>query len=210
MRQIPLLAAGFLGVLACAAAARADEATKLDGFAQRMFSTSATGTKVPGAKHACFVRTYDAAHLARHRGQTVTAMKMLVKAERLPEDGELSYAYELRINFRDRPGDYASSFLCGHARLSDVKREGVRIYCHDGCGDGGGVEIALAPNSKALIVKIDDVSVNPADKPDDPDAAFDFRGGAEDRVFRLDRVADENCKSLLDGQGGEVAAARPE
>jgi hypothetical protein len=204
MRQIPLLAAAVVGVLACAGVARADEAARLDQFARRMFATASPGAKA----HACFVRTYDAAHLAGHHGQTVSAMKMLVKAERLPEDGELSYSYELRINFRDRPGDYASTFLCGHARPSDVKREGIRIHCHDGC-EGGGVEIALAPGSRAIIVKIEDVEVHPVDKPNEADGEFDFRGGARDRVFRLDRVDSENCKSLIDDQG-EVAAAQPE
>jgi len=207
MRQIPLLAAALFGVFAYVTTARADEATQLDHFAKRMFATSSPGAKAPGAKrHACFVRTYDAAYLARHRGQTVSAMKMLVKAERLQEDGELSYSYNLRIKFRDRPGEYASDFQCGHARLSDVKHEGVRIYCHDGC-EAGGVEVAVAPNSKAIVVKIADVSLDLADKPDDPDKEFNFRGGAEDRVFRLDRVDDENCRSLVDG---EVAAAQPE
>jgi len=208
MRQIPLLpllAAAF-GVLTSALAAHADEAAKVDQFARRMFATALPVAKAPGANpHACFVRTYDAAHLARHRGQTVTAVKMLVRAEKLPEDGGLSYSYELRINFRDRPGEYAASFTCGNARSSDLPREGVRIYCHDGC-EGGGVEIALAPSNKAIIVKIEDVSLQPADKPDDPDAALEFRGSAEDRTFRLDRVDSENCDSLI-AQRDEVAAA---
>ena len=201
MRKIPVFVAACLGLLASAAVpARADEAGKLADFAKRMFATRSFDQKTT----ACFVRTYDATHLARHRKQVVTAMKMQLAVEKLPEDGELSYSYKLRINFRDRPGEYASSYQCGEARMSDVKREGVRIYCHDGC-EGGGVEIALAPDAKAIIVKLDDVGVWLADKPQDESAQFDFKSGPDDRVFRLDRVDAEQCKSLMN-DSDEVAA----
>lgn len=205
MRKIPIFAALCLGLLASnAVAARADEAGKLADFAKRMFAMKSFDQKAT----ACFARTYDAAHLARHRKQMVTAMKMQLAAEKLQDDGELSYSYKLRVNFRDRPGDYAASLLCGHARMSDVRREGVRIYCHDGC-EGGGVEIALAPDAKAIVVKLDDVWVWLADKPQDESAPFDFKSGSDDRIFRLDRVDAEECKSLMN-DNDEVAALPPQ
>jgi hypothetical protein len=82
------------------------------------------------------------------------------------------------------------------------------VTCHDGC-EAGGVVIALAPNSKAIIVKLESVVVWLADKPEDESAQFELKGGADDRVFRLERVDMENCKSLIK-VGDEVAALQPE
>ena len=200
MRQTPLLVAAWLSVLASAAFA---QDSKVDDFARRMFATKSDDTSAS----ACFVRSYDPAHLARHRKQTVSAMKMLVSAEKVEDQTWLSYSYDLGIKFRDRNGDYAAKFFCGEARMSDVRREGVRIYCHDGC-EGGGVEIALSPNAKSIIVKVEDVVVWPADRPQDMDAQFDFKTGVGDRVFRLDRVDMENCNSLKKSE--EVAANEAE
>src|ERR1051326_267483 len=141
----PVLVAAALSLLASAAVAAPRQDAKLADFAQRMFATKSLDQKAS----ACFVRTYDAAHLARHRKQTVTAMKMLVSAEKIADDGQLSYSYELGMNFRDRKGEHLSSFECGHARASGEKRGGVDVRCHgDGCEGGDGVVIALAPDSK--------------------------------------------------------------
>jgi hypothetical protein len=205
MRKTPILMAACLSLLASAAFGQSvRDAAKIDDFARRMFATKSFDKKAV----ACFVRTYDAAHLARHRKQTVSAMKMLVAAEKLEGDTALSYSYKLGVNFRNRKGDYVSNFHCGHAQVSEVKREGVQVSCHDGC-EGGGVVIAVAPDSKAIIVKLDSVAVWLADKPDDADAQFELKGGADDRVFRLERVDIESCKSLIK-DGDEVAAMQAE
>jgi hypothetical protein len=207
MRHSPILVAAGLSLLASVAVAAPRQDAKLADFAQRMFATKALDQKTS----ACFVRTYDAAHLARHRKQTVTAMKMLVSAEKLADDGQLSYSYELGMNFRDRRGDYVSSFECGHARASEQKRGGVDIRCHgDGCEGGDGVVIALAPDSKAIMVRIDSVYLRNPDKPkDSDDEYFNFEGGADNRVFRLERADPDQCKSLI-REGDEVAVLQPE
>jgi hypothetical protein len=206
MRPTPILIAASLGLLASAAVAAPRQDAKLADFAQRMFATKSLDQKTS----ACFVRTYDAAHLARHRKQTVTAMKMLVSAEKLADDGQLSYSYDLGMNFRNRKGDHVSSFECGHARASEAKRDDVDIRCHgDGCEGGDGVVIALAPDRKAIIVKIDSVYLRNAEKPKNSGDYFAFEGSADNHVFRLERVDIDQCKSLV-GNGDEVAALQPE
>jgi hypothetical protein len=202
MRQTPIFIAACLSLLASAAVAQADEAAKINDFARRMFATRSFEQKTT----ACFVRTYDAAHLARHPKQTVSAMKMLISAEKLEGDTSLSYAFRLGTKFRDRKDDYASAMDCGYAYMSEVKREGVRVSCKEGC-EGGGLEIALAPDSKAIIVKLDSIGVWLADKPEDVDAQVPFNGGADDKVFRLERVDNELCKSLIK-ESNEVAAVQ--
>ena len=204
MRHTPILIAACC-LLASAAVAAPREDAKVADFAQRMFATKSFDQK----NSACFVRTYDAAHLARHRRQTVTAMKMLVSAEKLADDGQLSYSYELGVNFRNRKGDFASSFQCGHPRVWDDKHGRVDIICHDGCEGGDGVVIALSPDAKSIIVKIDSVALRPADQPAATATYFEFAGSPDNHVFRLDRVDPDKCKSLL-GEGAEVAAVQPE
>jgi hypothetical protein len=205
MRHTPILIAAGFSLLASAAVAAPRQDAKLADFAQRMFAAKSFDQKTS----ACFVRTYDAAHLARHRKQTFTAMKMLVSAEKLADDGQLSYSYELGVTFRNRQGDYVSSFQCGHARASEEKRGGVDVVCHDGCEGGDGVVIALAPDSKAIMVKINSVSLRNANKPKDSDDYFELEGSADNKVFRLERVDLDKCKSL-NRDGDEVAAVQPE
>jgi len=205
MRKIRLLTAAFAGLLASGAVAAPSNEAKLGDFAQRMFATNSFEQKVS----ACFVRTYDAGHLARHRRQTVSALKMLVSAETLTEDGQLSYSYELVIKFRNRPGDYVSRFRCGRAHMADAKGTRVAVTCHDGCEGGDGVVIALAPDSKTIHVRIDSVSVWLPDKPSDADGHFEFQGGPDNHVFRLDRVDLENCKLLIRG-GDEAVPSQPQ
>jgi len=203
MRQTPIFLAACLSLLASAAAAQPDpDAARIHGFAQRMFATKSFDDKVT----ACFARTYDAAHLARHPKQTVSAMKMLVSAEMLEDDKDssLNYAFKLNVKFRDRKGDYAGSMDCGYAYMSEVKREGVRVSCKEGC-EGGGLEIALAPDSKAIIVKLDSIGLWLADNPQDESGQHALSAGADDKVFRLDRVDNALCESLSK-RNDEVAA----
>src|SRR6202043_3507061 len=101
-----LVAATLIAALA-AAVARAED-PKQDGFAAHLFAGELADPKT----YACFVRDYDADHLARHPLQQVSAMKLLVTAEKVPEDPALNYSFRLGVKFRDRPGDFDSSGDC--------------------------------------------------------------------------------------------------
>jgi len=203
MRNTPILIATCLSLLASAAVAAPSEEARLDAFAKRMFAAKSFDKKTV----ACFARTYDAAHLAHHPKQTVSAMRMLISAEKLEGDDGLSYAYRLGLNFRNRTGDYASDMDCGNARAAEGRRGSVHIGCSDGCGDGG-IEIALSPDAKAVIAKIDSIAVWSAANPEDQSAQFELKGG-DDRMFRLERVDTELCRPLMK-DGNEVAGLQPE
>ena len=101
-------AAGFAGE-----AAMADDSPDI-AFSKRMFAGSAPQPK----GYACFIRRYDAAHMAQHPLQKVTVMKLLITAEMVPDDKVLEYSFRLGVNFRDRPGDFDSSGDCGHAAVT--------------------------------------------------------------------------------------------
>jgi len=202
MRKSPILIAASLTLLAFAVcAARAKDDT--EGFARRLLAVKSVEQKT----YACFMRSYDASHLARHARQKVGTMKLLVAAERLPEDSALSYSFRLGVKLRNHKGDFVSNGDCGHAEVLKLKRAGVRISCGGDCG-GGGMAIGLAPDDKSLVVKLDEIAIWRADKPDDESAQMELRGGADDRVFRLDRVSNEICAPLAREEA--LAASQPD
>jgi hypothetical protein len=209
MRAIMLIA----GVLAAASgltgsAALADDSPDI-AFAKRMFAGSAPQPK----GYACFVRRYDAAHMAQHPLQKVTVMKLLVTAEMVPDDKVLEYSFRLGVNFRDRPGDFDSSGDCGHAAVTKVPDNaetvipaGIDISCAVDC-DGGGVTVSLASSDASLIVKpLDRIRIWKGKNPDES-AATALNAGADDKVFRLDRTKLDECTPLV-ADRKELAAMR--
>jgi hypothetical protein len=200
----------FLLPLALAAAlggARADEAdttreptrAETDAFNTRMYA----GT--PGNKaYACFVRRYDADHLARHPKQKVAAMKLLISAEYDAEDKQLHQSFRLGFRYRHRSGDFDSSGFCSHVVFTKDGNE-VRLGCGVDC-EGGGIGVALSKDDKAAIVRLARVRVWQNNKPDD-DAEHSLVGGADDRIFRLDRTDTSECAFLVTDRK-EIAALR--
>jgi hypothetical protein len=178
-------------------------------YARRMFAGKAPKTKA----YACFVRRYDAAHMAQHPLQTVAAMKLLITAEDVPEDKALDYSFRLGVVFRDRPGDFDSSGDCGHAAVAKVPDAdetvippGTDLVCAVDC-DGGGVTVSLANSDGSLIVKpLERIRIWRGKDPDES-AATALHAGADDKVFRLDRTKLEECAPLV-ADRKELAAMR--
>ena len=154
--------------------------------------------------YACFVRVYDADHLARHKLQKVSAMRLLVTAEQ--EKGEpLQVSFRVGLRYRTRTGDFDSSGSCGNAQVEDGKKE-PRIGCSVDC-DGGGIDIGLTPDNKSAMLRVERVRIWRRNKPDDEASSASLVGGADDRVFRLDRVGIEQCAALAYDRK-ELAAMR--
>src|SRR5262245_40734402 len=193
-----LVAAGVT-ILAGGSPARAAESE--DGFASRLFA----GNLGKEAKsYACFVRVYDAAHLKQHPLQKVGAMKLLLTAERMPEDEALNYSFRLGVSFRHRPGDFDSSGDCGHVKTSESEQGKTQLGCSVDC-EGGGITVELARDDKSTLVRLDSIRIWRNNKPDED--GFPLSGGADDRVFRLDRASLDRCRSLVTDRQ-ELAAMR--
>ena len=172
--------------------ARADEAEQSAQYAKRLF---AAPLAAQGKTYVCFARRYDAAHLAQHKAQKVTQMTLLVGAEMVPEDKALNYSFSVGVDFRNRKGKFVSSGDCGHPVASEVSADKLQLGCGVDC-DGGGLSIEMANADKSVLVRIDRMSMWDESKPDaDERAGFD--AGADDKVFRLDRVDLEQCKPLM-------------
>ncbi len=160
-------------------------------FDVRMF------TRPPGQKaYACFVRRYDGDHLARHPRQKVSAMKLLVTAE-IPQDEEnktTNYSFRLGLKYRHRSGDYDSSGSCNHVVPEDRGTE-IRLGCGVDC-DGGGIDVAMSKDDKSAMVRVERVRIWQNSKPDE-ELSDALVGGADDKVFRLDRADLRECTSLV-------------
>jgi len=207
--RMTMLVAGVLAATALAGKAAMAEDSPDIVFAKRMFAGGAPQPK----GFACFVRRYDAAHMAQHPLQKVTVMKLLITAEMVPDDKVLEYSFRLGVNFRDRPGDFDSSGDCGHAAATKVPDNaetvipaGIDIACGVDC-DGGGVTVSLANNDASLIVKpLDRIRIWKGKNPDES-AATALNAGADDKVFRLDRTKLDECAPLV-ADRKELAAMR--
>ncbi|HEY2136264.1 MAG TPA: hypothetical protein VGH49_10265 [Xanthobacteraceae bacterium] len=205
MRNTRTIIAAVLTVLAAAiGAAQAKDAADTDDFARRLFAAKSIEQKT----YACFVRTYDATHLAHHRKQKVSAMKLLIAVDKPPEDAELHYVFRVGIKLRNRKPGYASDGDCGHAEVLAKKDGGIQVSCGGDCG-GSGMSIALGPDDKSVTVRLNEIAIWLADNPTDDSAQMELKGGADDRVFRLDRVSNEICAPLA-REGENVAASQPD
>ncbi|MBW7972033.1 hypothetical protein [Bradyrhizobium sp. BR 10289] len=198
---LPLLLATFVG------AARAEEADDIraatraeaDSFNARMYAGP------PGDKaYACFVRRYDADHLARHPKQKVASMKLLISAETDKEDKQLHNSFRLAFRYRHRPGDFRSVGSCNHAVFTENGTE-IRLGCGVDC-EGGSIGVALAKDDKSAIMRVDRVRVWRNDKPDSEDEES-LVAGSDDGIFRLDRTDISECASLATDRK-ELAALR--
>ena len=190
LTALPLLAA-----LAAAAplAAHADD-DGIDPAKAKAFDSRVFAGPVGNKAFACFVRRYDASHLAQHRKQKVTAIKLLVTAEN--HAGEpTSYAYKAGFQLRDRSGNFDGGSSCGHETDEDGKNE-IRFTCDIACG-GGGLDIAMSTDNKSAIVHLEIIGVRDRKHPKRDELTLE--GGTDDKVFRVDRVDNAECAELLPG-----------
>jgi len=192
----------FLGAPAAAVAQQEVDKAKAATFDERLFA----GTIGPDT-YACFVRVYDAGHLARHPKQKVSAMKLLVqveKAEKPSEERQISYSFRLGVKYRHRPGNFDSSGSCSHVVAENTGGE-IRLGCGVDC-EGGGLEAALSRDDKSAIVRLERIRIWQNNKPDD-EAEDSLVAGADDKIFRLERADNRECASLVTDRE-ELAALR--
>jgi hypothetical protein len=191
------LAFGAAMVAVAAVSPNAFAADSGGAFASRLF-----GEPVKQKSYACFVRVYDADHLARHPRQKVGAMTLLVTAEKVPEDPALNYSFRLGLKYSNRPGAFDSSGNCGHADSATSAHLGCGVDC-----DVGGLGVDLAPDNKSVMVKVEQIRIWRDNRPDDEASNQSPVAGADDRLFRLDRASLMTCKPLITDRK-ELAALR--
>ena len=161
---------------------------KAAAFDNRMF-----GGPLREKTFACFVRRYDASHLAQHPKQKVSAMKLLVMAEIPDEEPDaVNYSFRAGFQYRNRPGKFDSSGHCGHTVAEDAGDE-IRLGCGVDC-DGGGITVAFK-DDKSAIVRTERIRVWDRKKPDDD--AGDAKFGEDDKLFKVERADLRECAELV-------------
>jgi hypothetical protein len=175
----------MLGLIATASLAGAAEPSR--------FVSELIGARPgEGKTFACFTRVYDAAHLAAHPEQNVTAAEMLVVAY-----SSLDYAYQLRMGFRfrDHPQWLTTVAECGRTAGS----RGGGAVCA-GPSDGGHMRLVLEGRRTVLITLPEGAALWKGGPPN-PDDTVDDAFHADDRVFRLERVPLGRCDDqAIDGE----------
>ena len=198
---LPLALAAFIGVARAEEADDIREANKAETetFNARMYA----GT--PGNKaYACFVRRYDAEHLARHPKQKVAAMKLLVSAEIAQEDKQLQLFVPARLPVSPPQRRFRLQRLLPPRGVTKDGGE-IRLGCGVDC-EGGGIGVALSKDDKSAIVRLESVRVWLHNKPDD-EAEQSLVAGSDDGIFRLDRTDNSECAALVTDRK-ELAALR--
>ncbi|MCP3385302.1 hypothetical protein NLM31_33475 [Bradyrhizobium sp. CCGUVB4N] len=199
---LPLAFVAFIGVARAEGADDFREATpaETETFNARMYA----GT--PGkTAYACFVRRYDAEHLAQHPKQKVASMKLLVSAETFEADEQLHNSFRIGFRYRHRSGDFDSSGSCHHTVLTKDGSE-VRLGCGVDC-EGGGLGIALSKDDKSAIVRLESIRIWQHNKATEDDDNRTLVAGSDDGIFRLERTDNSECAALAYDRK-ELAALR--
>jgi hypothetical protein len=195
LNALPLVAA-----LAAASPFAVHAEDGIDPAKEKAFDARVFGGPIGEKASACFVRRYDAGHLAQHPKQKVAAIKLLVTAEN--HTGEpTSYAYKAGFRFRNRPGNFDGGSSCSLMVAEDDNQE-IRFTCDVECG-GGGLDIAMSKDNKSAIVHLEVIGV--WDRKHPKRDAVTLEGGADDKVFRVDRVDASECAELF-GAHKELAS----
>jgi hypothetical protein len=168
-----------------------EDTAKKEEFVKRLFA----GPVAKQKSYVCFVRQYDPEHLARHPLQKVSAMKLLLTAETVPEFDGPDYSFRLGVRYRNKAGVFDSSGACSLSGMTADGDNEVRLSCNVDC-DGGDINVGLAKDSKATLIRLERIRIWRNNKPDD-DASDELVAGADDKIFRLDRADLEECRLLV-------------
>jgi hypothetical protein len=188
-----------LAIVLAASGARAEEARKSDPVARRIFAAQVDAKK----PMACFARAYDSAHLAAHPRQKVAAMMALFTEDKDAEEGGAALGFRVGFKMRGAGAKFDNAGNCGHADVTETGASSASIHCYIDC-DGGGLDVQISADNKSLRVGLEGFAVYPAGSKRDDDNVRALETGADDKVFRLDRVSLADCLPLAQGKA-EIA-----
>lgn len=155
----------------------------------------------PGHK-ACYRRVYDKAHLAAHPKQTVTGITFLIRVVRYDAQGEryhtpatkpddwIGYQFALAVQ---RRGEARTLRTAGDCFGFESAR------CSVDC-DGGGVTLEKAAPDGLVVRVASDYGIRMSGA---CEGGVMLKPGADDKAFRLTKVADRLCAALEKNQLGD-------
>jgi len=200
--------AAFLAALAVAIAgvnfaAHAAGSAEDEAFQKQLFGR-ALDTK---PSHACFSRAYDGGYLAQHPKQNVRTMLLLVTGN--AESGnDPSYQLGLGVTFRKSGTHFESAGNCGAIHADgDAPGSGKAAHCGVDC-DGGSIDVAIKDEKSVLVSIPAGARLWRAGSNGDDSGNARRKFGADDKVFRLDKVALTQCLSLANDKEDKAMLRR--
>jgi hypothetical protein len=180
-RGAALVGAMLAGLSGAAAAASAQEAKLADIL-----------PATPGSR-ACYARSYDAKHLREHPQQRVSGITFAIRTTGFDDKGEwvlrpgekykyTRYLFAIRFVRRDMKRAQTTSGECQQGE----KASGCFVEC-----DGGG--FALEKSGEGLLLRLLDEGIR-IDDCDEKDIRL--KPGTDDKVFRVEKVATQQCRAL--------------
>lgn len=131
----------------------------------------------------CFTRTYDTAHLGKHKGQDVTFMAFQIGLDPdLAEDRNT-----LMLRFRNKDTLYVNGFVCVNRSAATHCKI---IDSGNGNSLGGSFLLTEKANSVLLTPETD---LHLVQKDTTTPRLLDVQANAEHRVFKLNRFAAGRC-----------------
>jgi hypothetical protein len=154
---------------------------------------------------ACFIRTYDAAHLRQHPAQVTASVLLSYRHE-----SDVSYPNVrilLRQKGRAQPLYVVANCSWNEGFNRDIHDKRILKSVKADAGldcipntdkdseEGGYFAVEVAPGAKGLTLHFSDYEAawSDTDLTKEPASA---RFGREDRVFRLDRVDADQCRAI--------------
>jgi hypothetical protein len=190
MNRVALLAALTVVTVGANFAARAGS-TEDEAFQKRLFGRALDAKKA----HACFSRVYDAGHLAQHPRQNVRTMLLLVTGDSGSDTGP-DYGLGIGVTFRKSGTHFESAGNCGAIHdTTDVGGSAGVAHCGVDC-DGGSIDVAIKDEKSVLVSIPAGARIWRAGSDGDPSQDARKKFGADDKVFRLDKVALTQCLGL--------------
>src|SRR5262249_51222380 len=162
----------------------------------------------PGRK-ACYVRGYDAAHLRDHPKQCVTSVTFFLRVVGLDANGDKFFA--LRAEPYDRIQYEHVIALTRRGTKRKLSAGGycsgdVTAQCAVEC-DAGGLTLEKA-GADALLIRLLDEGIE-FDNDCDGGKGTRVKPGADDRVFRVDKVSLDLCRALEKSELGKEPVGVP-
>jgi hypothetical protein len=191
---------------------------RASAIAALLASGSAPALALPGVmaetlgSRACYLRAYDAKHLAANSAQRTTAIRVSFRVERIAgaiesvpplsririEATRRNVAQPLRAIGDCRFSEEANRDVQGATRIRSYPRA-AGIVCsisQDATDEGGGAEPVISVSGETLTIHMDEsLPMRRKRKLSDGESQMiDF--SRNDAVFRLRRVADTDCDAL--------------
>ena len=134
---------------------------------------------------ACWSRQYDAAHLAAHPHQQVTAMDFTVSYWDETAINPAQYVFRLEADLRD--GTHGTA-------IGPCSAEGDTMWCGVEC-DGGGVYISSRSGGNVLVdlERIGNIAMTNGCAEAILDEGFSLQSGVDDKQFLLHALPPRQC-----------------